>query len=664
MQNQQTKTVSRILKRTVLLITLAAMLGSCASISSFFKGSGRKYKHAAEQWENGLYARSLSNMVYVYENDDNYTKAKVFVRDHYAEGVEKTLAQIAEAKTIEDPMKRTEEVYELYKWLGYLNREIKKNVPIVVEEEWEWEPEEIIDYTPQQMEARKEALDVRMTEAERLFGEKKSKEARSMIKKTMDEYLTITDSSSDTKKEHYAAAAKRIASMVDRYAASVQNSGDLDVLKDARKTLELGLDYSPENQALTARKDTVENRMADLYVAEGREIAQEGGLEKLKEARSHYKKSLRVLPENPKLTQALGQVNRSIADAYYEEGYALEQKGDDESMKAAISKYKAGLEYAEGYEKLLNAIERTKNTVAEKYYQKALAMEPDVGEDPVKAKEVVAVYEQAQSWVEDYKDTDARIAKVMAQVQVNIYVVANSGSYYDVLQNSLEKALDRKVSDPYMIYGPEDTSGLLTAAQVDSNNFINPAKTLGAKFVVVIKADLENPSIEYQDKEDSEKFYWAVNTANQFQKLDKAEYKMLKYTEDTQGRKFALEGNDLKDYGDGTKTVYTQTREVSQKVSLNVAVYNIQTERRVFNQSISKTLDLGSDTRHDRTSIPYKLRAYMSRDSDMPSKFPALPSRNSQGWVDLVKKNDSSVTRALSGLTSGIISTVNSELSN
>lgn len=665
MNNQPTKRRRKVLRQAGLLLILVAMITSCASLASFFKGSGRKYDAALAEWEGGEYSEALRGMISVYKNDDNFTKAKVFVRDHYAEGVQNILGKIAKAQTMEDPKKKSKAVFDGYYGLYLLNEYLKKNIPIVgPKEEWSWEPEEIKDFSSQVASARKTAVDVYLNDAARLFAQKKGAEGRELVDDTIVNFIYITKNSPDEKRALYDASIPRIVRMVDGYAASVQGSSSLEELDEAREAIDLGLAHSEGNQQLTARRQAIENRIATLYVAQGREMEAEGGVAALKKARSHYQKGLRDVKDHAGLTQALNNVNRAIADAYYDEGYALEQKGDDESMKAAISKYEAGLEYAEGYEKLTGAIARTKNTVAERYYQEALAMEPDVGEDPQKAKEVVAVYEKAQAWVEDYKDSNARIAKIMAAVQVNIYVVANTGSYYDALQGVLEKALDRKVSEPYAIYGPEDSSGLLTAAQVDSNNFIAPAKTLGAKFVVVIKAETPNYTTSVRDNEESEEFYYAIDAENKFQKIDEAAYKLLKYQENTQGIEQTLRSQELREFGKGTKTVYTQTRTVNQEIKMNVAVYNIKTERRVYTQNISKTIRLARDTRHVKTDIPYRLRMHLSRNSDLPSRFPAVPSVNSTDWVNLLKKNDGSATTALSNLSSPIISQINAELSN
>jgi len=579
------------------LLIFFLLLSSCASISSFFKGSGKKYKEAVQEWEEGEYGDSMYSMISLLQSDPNYKKAKVFVKENFQTAIEKTHGRIEAAKKIEDQMEKTHSIYKRYQDLYLVVEKAKEIVPLEgPKEEWVWDPEFPKDYLAEYEGARKAAVQVRLAKAEELFNAEKLAEARELIYKCMSAYLQENEWDTEAEIALRKETANKISELAKTAVENIVTSTDKEQLKEGLETLDMALKYNSEDKEVASIREKIENQMIDVLFTEAKEIEAGGDLDSFKEARKKYRSALNEFPESKKLSQALSNVNMRIADAYYEKGYALEQKGDEASLKEAIDLYDEGLEYDESSKKLVSGKNRARASIADQYYQKALAEEKSVGQDIEKGKEVIALYETAQEWVEGYKDTEARIEAIKESISVTIYVAAQSGDLFRKLEEELDGGVHRKLGSDFSVRSSADSKEI-SPANVDQGNYLQPAKQIGADYIVVLTGELGPVNKDIEENRRSESIDYQITDDGTIEELPAGGLSTLKFGEGSYDTKNDyLDSIGLQEYGTAEVTVIENTRTINRVVYLDYKVVNVKSGSTVYTGERRQTFNASKET--------------------------------------------------------------------
>ncbi len=579
------------------LLIFFLLLSSCASITSFFKGSGKKYKEAVQEWEAGEYGDSMYSMLLLLENDPNYKKAKVFVKENFQTAIEKTHERIEEAKNLEDQMEKTDTIYKMYQDLYLVVEKAKEIVPVEgPKEEWVWDPDFPNDYLAEYEGARKAAVQVRLAKAEELFNTEKPAEARELIYKSMSAYLQENEWDNEAEIALRKETANKITELAKNAVRNIINSTDKEQLREGLETLDMALKYNSEDKEVASIREKIENQLINVLLAEGKEIESGGTLDSFKEARKKYRSALSDFPESKKLSQALANVNVRIANAYYEKGYALEQNGDEASLKEAIALYDEGLEYDKGSKKLESGKNRAKASIAELYYQEALTKEKSVGQDIKKGKEVIALYETTQEWVEGYKDTEARIAAVKESISATIYVVAQSGDIFQAMEKKLDAGVHRKLGSNFTVRSSAD-SKQLSPAHVDKGSYLQPAIQLGADYIVVLTGKIGPVNKDIEEDRRSKSIDYQITDDGTIEELPDGGLSTLRFGEGSYDSKEEyLDSIGLQDYGRAKVTVAENTRTINRVVYLNYKVVNVNNGSTVYTGEFRQTFNHSKET--------------------------------------------------------------------
>ncbi len=570
----------------MLLITLFA---GCASISSFFKGSGKKYDAALVEWEEDKYGDSIYHMILLLQDDPNYAKAKEFVKENFQTAIDKTKGLIT-AKEAEkaDPIEKSYDLYELYQDLYLMVKYAKKITPLTgPKDAWVWEPDLSIDYVDDFEGSRKAAVEIRIEKAKELFAAGEAKEAREMVINTMRIFLYEDKWDTEAETALRKVTATQIAEMAKKAALDMLASDEKEVLEEGLKTLDMALDYSPDDEEVASIRGQIEDKLVESIIAETKELESKGDLESLKSARRTYQSAAKKYSGSKKLQQALQNVNLSIAEEYYNRGYELEQKGDEASIKEALDLYDDGLDYVEGYKKLEDAKSRAQSAIAEIYYQKALALEGGVGKDIQKGKEVIALYETAQKWVDNYKDSADRIDQINQAISVSIYVLAQEGELFRQFEKELHNELHRKLGSGFFIYPATSGDRGFSPAMVNNKGYMDPAKSKGLNYMVLITGEPAPVEEEVEEERKKHKIEFQIEDDGTIQELPDGGLVTLNI-----GRgafkgtdKEYLKSMNLRGYGTANFTSIEKVKTIYRYYNLDYQVVNVETGSTVYTGS-------------------------------------------------------------------------------
>jgi hypothetical protein len=562
----------------LVVVAVFGFLGSCASINSMFKGSAGKLKKAETLWANGSYAEAVAGVLLLIRDDPDFEKAKVFVRDHYEEAVVKTKEAIAALESA-PPLERVDGQFNLYLDLQLMYSRALARMPLVgAKESWTWQPvDPIPDGSPDVEKARETAVNAYVVEIGELFKAKKSAEGRSAMKRVFGYYLKESNNDSELEKALRPKALASIVKIVVDYGRLSMEAKTLAELEEAFKTFDYMEEIAKDNAEIARIRATLETRVADVYLSEGKALEAAGDLASLRKARTMYQNGLKKVPEYAALKNALTAVDGKIANQYYEDGYAKEKAGDDASLKAAIELYEKGLEFVPKSAKLLEGILRARNVGAERYYQEARTAERDMGTDPAKGIAVVALYKKAQGWVENYKDTASRITVVQAATTVGIIVATHDNQKVNTeLEKALASALKGRVAAGYTIISAVD-AGVVYNSNPQSNaaSVDDALRKLGLKYIVTVSATPTKARVdEARSREEKKTLYYAIG---------KADSKLIEMTKSTYDTTRILQGGDANyqkfidtqgwsEYGQATITIQYKKRKQILPVDVSIRV--------------------------------------------------------------------------------------------
>ncbi len=440
-------------------LSVLSLLSGCASIKSIFKGSAKKMSAVEATWAEEKYAKAISDAIKIIKDDPDFTKSKEFVRDNYQIAADKTMEQIKAADTL-SPMEKTQKQFDLYVSLSNMYVSVKNNTPITgPKAAWTFQPANIPDVKADLEKARDAAVVAHLAESSNLFKANKAEDARKLIKSTMSHYLNEGANDSDAEKATRAKAVAEIVKQALAFGNQAMRAATLADLEEGFKTLDLVDNYAKDNADVAKLKASLEAKVADAYLAEGKKLEAAGDLDSLKAALKTYQDGLKKVSGNAALKSAVATVGDKIAAVYLIQGDEKAKAGDDESLKAAIALYKEGSKTASTAMALTLAAAATKaqDAGAERYYRQARDAEKAMGKDPVKGKEVIDLYKKAQEWVENYRDTKDRIAFVESVTTVTIFVATPMGGNTNLgIEKDLAAAIKKGTGTGYSVVTPAD----------------------------------------------------------------------------------------------------------------------------------------------------------------------------------------------------------------
>lgn len=596
-------------KSTLLLYTLAAgvilisLLSGCASITSFFKGSGKKYDAALAQWEEGKFGDSMYDMILLLQDDPNYGKAKEFVKANFQTAMDKTKELITAKESQEsDPIEKSYELYKLYQDLYLMVKYAREIVPLTgPKDAWVWEPDLSKDYVEEFEGSRKSAVEIRMVKVKELFDADNAEEARALVNDTMRIFLYEDKWDTEAETALRQETAVNIASMAKEAAEKVLASDDTEILKDGLKTLDMALKYHPDDQDVAAIRGQIEDKLVEAIIAEGKALEAAGDLESLKGALKTYKNAQRSYSGSSKLQKAIDDVNVSIGEAYYKLGYEMEQKGDEASLKEALELYEAGQGYVEGlatFNKLEGAKQRSREAIAEIYYQKALALEKGVGKDIQKGKEVIALFETAREWVEQYKDSEERIAAINQAISVSIYVLAQQGDIFRTFENNLYRSVSGKLGEGFFVHSATGGSSGFAPGMINDDAYMGMARSKGINYMVLLTGSAGSAEERTSEARKEVKIDYQMKRDGTIEKLPDGGLVALNIGKDAYkgSDEDYLKSMDLRGYGTAALTLVEETREIFREFYLDYRVMNVETASTVYTGNWKQTFTWSKET--------------------------------------------------------------------
>jgi len=600
--------------KSLIALLIAALLftSSCASITSFFKGSGKKMDKAETYWANKEYALSLWKTAKVLEADPKFERAKLFLKDNYETGVEKAISQAKNAESMEDAVERFKIQYNRYNRLIMLQNVLKGlDLPIKDKKEtWTWGPPEYNDYSAQLETARKGAVNALLERTETVLHEKETLTAVNdyVNDQIFGKYLKGIDSETALAKK----ANQRLSVIYTDFAAKYTKSTDMKKIETALEAVTEAIEFDSSNKKATQTKTALEAQVANVFLAQGKELEAEGTIKSLKGAAGKYKEGLKIAPDSTELNTALEKVRNKITNSYVQKATELQQKGDRDNLIAAVKVYEEGLSWSKN-ETLQNGMQEAKNYVAESYYQEALKREakPDKKIDEVKA--IAAIYEKALEWVPNYKDAEIRISNMMKAAQLTM-AVSTAGMDAGLEERLAKDFIDEMESD---ISRSKDYKDYVVI-----NKTINPGN-ISADYTVSIAAAIGKVSSKVSSFSTNKKLYWANTKEDGYVELSKAEYKTFTSTMGmVGGRKEALEAQDWYNAGATDIKVTSYTRSTSVPYTLKIWITRNSDGMQVFNKVLASNKTLGVD------SDSYKKASTSSRGAFFTNKAQNFNSRN------------------------------------
>ncbi len=618
----------KVRQTLALLLAAIGLLASCSSINSFFKGSADKLKKAETAWNEGKYADAVYDAISIIKEDPEFEAAKVFIRDRYADAILKTRDQIEKAEGMA-PLEREETRFQLYSSLKSLYSGISSLGPISgAKNAWTWQPDGAIpDGGPELEKARESVVNVCLSESANFFKEMKATEGRDLLKKILSYYIKEYASDSDAKKALRAKTIPIIISIVKDYGRIAVNATTQAQLEEAFKTFDFIDEYAKGDAEIASLRATLEAKAAEVYVSEGKALEASGDIDSLLKARAKYQQGLKKLSKNTALTAALGAVNVKIADAYYEQGYAKEQLGDDESLKAAIALYQKGFDYDAKNAKLIEGAFRAQTAGAERYYQQGLTAEKAMGRDPAKGKAVIALYKKAQEWIEDYKDTSSRIETVTAATTVTVLVSASGNTPLERgIEKSLASALKNSAGTGFKIL-PGADNGISLTGDLTANGaeILSVARRLNALYHISYTVSLEKPVVTSEKREAAPvTVYYYQTLSGEIGKLkSKADYDAAKVLETASGgyEKF-IAIQKWKEYGIFSYTDVFEKRVQTLPLTIIVSANTVSGNKQLWSRTVKTGIPVSEEILSDVKVENNKFRDFALNGRNM--KYKAL----------------------------------------
>jgi tetratricopeptide (TPR) repeat protein len=650
-----------VFRSLITLIVLTTLFTGCSSIGSFFKGSGKSYDSAVVEWEKGSYVDSMYHMIRVVQNDPEYAKAKDFIKIQFQIANDKTLELIKMKEADKsDPLVKSQEVFNLYQGLNRMVTYAKKIVPLVgPKETWVWDPDLSEDYVEGLEASRKVGVELRISEIQTLFASEKSEEARVMIKNVMGDYLDAGANDSEAEITLRDVTAKQIANLVKNATKKMLSSDQTEVLQEGLKLLDLALIYSPNDEEVAVIRTQIEDKLVSAIIAEGKELEEKGDIKSLESAREKYELAYKKYPGCESLNQAINAVKVTIGNMYYANGYELEQIGDEESLKKARNLYESVLKYKKLDEdaRFYEAFDRATVALAEISYQRALELEPAIGNDIQKGQTVISAYQDAQEWVENYKDTEQRIAAVKEAITVNVYVLAQQGELFRSSEIELANALKKKFNYFYYFTPATDENRGFSPSMVEDDSWISPAKSKGLTYMVILTG--KAGSVQYNVKEEQEnlKINYKINLDGTIEELSSGSFSVLNAGKALyKGTDAAyLKSMSIKGYGTANITVSKKTKASYRDFYTEYKVVNVDDGATVYESNLTTKFNMPSQTiTSSVTSDNSQLRTWYLKTHNTTIKTSFVNDPTEESWVALYKKNADFVTNKATAIAKAI----------
>jgi len=482
-----------------------------------------------------------------------------------------------------------------------------------------------------------------------LFTSEKNEEAREMIKNVMSDYLDEKSSDAEAKITLRNVTSKQIADMAKNATKNMLSSDQTDVLKEGLNLLKLALKYSPEDEEIAVIRTQIEDKLISTIIVEGKELEAKGDVRSLEIARDNYERAYKEYSESESLKQAITDVKITIGNVYYDYCYELEQVGDEESLKEALGIYESVLKYKEldQDERFEEAHERATVALAEVFYQRAFALEPEVGKSVQKGQEVISTYEDAQEWVENYKDTEQRIAAVKEAITVNVYVLAQPGDLFRTSEIELTSALNKEFN--YFYYFTPATDGNLgfSPSMVENGTWMSEAKSKGLTYMVTLEGNAGSVQEDITEEQENLEINYKIALNGGIEEMSKSSLAIfntgLSLYDGTEEE--YLKRMDVKEYGTANITITEQTKKTYRDFCTGYKVFDVDTESVIYTKNLSARCALPSQTiTSSVTSDNTQLRTWYLYKHHITVSTSFTNDQSEDAWDALYKKNTSYMT--------------------
>ena len=343
------------------------MLAGCAGLRRAFSPANEKYKAAMNAWKSEQYADSLLLMAEAHEIDPKLPDPKMFYRDNFDTAMASIKADLSPPEKMAEHLAK-EQIYDTYVDLQKIYDAMRNfDLPFTdkKKKKWEWTTDVSLDYTDEIKTARMAAWDAYFAYALEFLKNDNAAESNKAIDYALDKFEM-------NKTEAYGEIVSTIVDEYLSYASSRHESIEIDVLESAILAYETVLHFDENNTAAKEGYSFLSIRVSDRYVIRGQE----------KEAQGQS-----------------GSIQERIA-----------------LLEDAASDYDRALFWNETNSQAIALKDAIKPKIAEMYYQEGIRLENSEGLDA--SERIVAAYEAAQEWVENYRDTNKRIFNVLVSVEL------------------------------------------------------------------------------------------------------------------------------------------------------------------------------------------------------------------------------------------------------
>lgn len=312
-------------------IKLSALMAALSFLFSAFFGcaSAKMLKTAKGEWESGNYIESLQNAIAAVREDDN-ADAKLFLKDHYAEGIAAS-EQALQAADALPPIEKGNEKVVLLQQLIALNKAMATlSFPFTDKKAtYSWQPETITDYRPQLDAVVRDAVAAYLDQMQTTSDWK-------VMVDLANEALALIPG--EAVRESFKAS---VAALFFEKASAELQAADEATLTHAIEGFTLSQAWNPSDAQQSAKAEScitqAKTKIADLYYQIGIRLFEDNKQKdfnrgELKDALAAFKTANQWIEDYQSSLQNIQMIKRILAIYYY----AVFPQEDDDLLSVDV----------------------------------------------------------------------------------------------------------------------------------------------------------------------------------------------------------------------------------------------------------------------------------------------------------------------------------------
>lgn len=377
--------ISTKIKLTNLAVLIAiTLLTSCGAHNKLSSPSRTYYQDARSLYRDNMEIEAIYLATQGVLADRAYTNSKEFLYENFDNTMQKIHAELKQYENTKDTAQAVRRLH-IYSTLVDIYSNIAKiDMPLKHHKnKWQWETK-FIDYSSHKEEAKEYAY-------------------------TVFYNFAVQKLHASTTREEVTNANSIFATGHNRYTES----------------------------GTEKRQESLKNFQNELF-AYGDKFKDADTWEKVIPAAQAFFHAKSLLNDTARADEEYVYTSKRVSKLLTEDGKAHTSKGDIPSLLRAEQLYGWAVGWDKDNTEAARLQEEIKPTIAEAYYQEAVAAERQPN---VNLAEVKQMYENAQKWVPNYKDTEARIYSLTIRQEIIVFQknVASTQKEYNNTQGNMKK---------------------------------------------------------------------------------------------------------------------------------------------------------------------------------------------------------------------------------